>query len=370
VAEDLVPWRSPPKMSRSSTRSLAVGHCPGIKSNGLRSSWPSPRGSRLDHWPSAPNAIRRPSGGSAVATSARACPISWNHPNGPGDRPEFPPLQRAQIVQLACLEPIAKGLHITHWTSQDLARQAVEDGIVPAISDRTVQTILNQVDLQPHRTRYWRTSRIDAHFKERAEKILWCYTNAERLARRGFWVVCADEKPNFQVLERHPIRHSIPGSIAQREFDYTRHGTVNILVFLIVHSGRMEAACLDAKSAQRYVRELRAFRHRHRHLHGIYLIHDNDPTHTAAQTRDYLTNCSGWWRCRFTPVHASWLDEAELLLGAFGYHYLKRGSWRSRAEFIDYVGQAWPEYNRLYAHPFEWTWSSQRMRQWVKKHGL
>ena len=42
----------------------------------------------------------------------------------------FPPLQRAQIVQLACLEPIAKGLHITHWTSQDLARQAVAEGIV------------------------------------------------------------------------------------------------------------------------------------------------------------------------------------------------------------------------------------------------
>ena len=197
-------------------------------------------------------------------------------------------LQRAQIVQLACLEPVAKGLHITHWTSQDLARQAVEDGIVPAISDRTVQAILNQVDLQPHRTRYWRTSRIDTHFKERAEKILWCYANAERLARRGFWVVCADEKPNFQVLERHPIRHSIPGSIAQREFDYTRHGTVNILFFLIVHSGQMEAACFDAKSAEHYVQELRAFRHRHRHLRGVYLIHDNDPTHTAAKTRDYL----------------------------------------------------------------------------------
>jgi hypothetical protein len=271
---------------------------------------------------------------------------------------------------LACLEPVAKGLHITHWTSQDLARQAVQDGIVSAISDRTVQAILDDVDLQPHRTRYWRTSRIDAEFKRRAEKILWCYTNAEQLARRGFWVVCADEKPNFQVLERHPIRHAIPGSIAQREFDYTRHGTVNILVFLIVHSGRMEAVCFDSKSADRYVRELRAFRRRHRHLRGIYLIHDNDPTHTAAKTSAYLTDCSDWWRSRFTPVHASWLDEAELLLGAFGYHYLKRGSWRSRDEFIDYVGQAWPEYNRLYAHPFEWTWSSQKMRQWVAKHGL
>ena len=196
----------------------------------------------------------------------RACPTSWNHPNGLGDRPGFPPCNvHRSLIRPACMK-VAKGLHITHWTSQDLARQAVEDGIVPAISDRTVQAILNQVDLQPHRTRYWRTSRIDTHFKERAEKILWCYANAERLARRGFWVVCADEKPNFQVLERHPIRHSIPGSIAQREFDYTRHGTVNILFFLIVHSGQMEAACFDAKSAEHYVQELRAFRHRHRHL--------------------------------------------------------------------------------------------------------
>lgn len=370
VAEDRVPWRSPTAMSRSSNRSLAVGHCPGIRSNAPGSSWPSPRGSRSGRSPSAPNAIRRPSGGSAAATRPRACPTSCDRHNGPGDRPGFPPLQRAQIVQLACLEPIAKGLHITHWTSQDLARQAVEDGIVPAISARTVQMILDRVDLQPHRTRYWRTSRVDARFKERAEKILWCYAQAERLARRGIWVVCADEKPNFQVLERTPTRQSVRGSIGQREFDYTRHGTVNILVFLIVHSGRMEAACFDSKSAGRYVQELEAFRDRHRHLRGIYLIHDNDPTHTAAKTRDYLAGGSGWWRSRFSPVRASWLDQAELLLGAFGYHYLKRGSWRSRAEFIAYVGRAWPEYNRLYAHPFEWTWSGQQMRKWVEKHGL
>src|SRR5437762_5205881 len=162
-------------MSRSSNRLLGVGHCPGIKSNGPRSSWPSPRGSRSERWPSAPNAIRRPSGGSAAATKTGACPICWKLPNGPGDRLGFPPLQRAQIVQLACLEPVAKGLHITHWTSQDLARQAIADGIVQTISPRTVRQILHNVDLQPHRTRYWKTARLDAEFKARAEKVLWCY---------------------------------------------------------------------------------------------------------------------------------------------------------------------------------------------------
>jgi transposase len=45
-------------------------------------------------------------------------------------RPQEISPPRAQIVELACLESIAEGLHIIHWTSEDLARQAVIDGIV------------------------------------------------------------------------------------------------------------------------------------------------------------------------------------------------------------------------------------------------
>jgi hypothetical protein len=280
----------------------------------------------------------------------------------------FPPLQRAQIVELACLEPVAEGLHITHWTSEDLARQAVADGIVDAISPRTVQRILHDVDLQPHRTRYWRTTRVDARFKERAEKVLWCYGNAERLARQGIWTVAVDEVPNFQVLERDPIRRAVPGSIEQQEFEYTRHGTVNLLLFLIVHTGRMEVAVEATKDAEHYIQELRAFRRRHRGLQGVFLIQDNDPSHTSGDTERYWSGAGGWWRPRFTPAHASWLNQAELLVGAFGCHYLKRASWSSREEFIPHVLASGPEYNHRYAHPFEWTWTNQQMRQWFAKH--
>ncbi len=280
----------------------------------------------------------------------------------------FPPLQRAQIVELACLEPIAEGLHITHWTSMDLARQAVADGIVDAISPRTVQRILHKVDLQPHRTRYWRTARLDAQFKERAEKVLWCYGNAERLACQGLWTVAVDEMPNLQVLERSPIRRAIPGFIERQEFEYTRHGTVNLLLFLIVHTGRMEIAVEATKDAEHYIRELKAFRRRHRGLKGVFLIQDGDPSHTAGDTAAYWSGCRNWWRPRFTPAHASWLNQAELLTGAFGYRYLKRSSWTSREEFIEHVLASAPEYNRLYAHPFEWTWTNQQMRQWFTKH--
>jgi transposase len=283
-------------------------------------------------------------------------------PRRSGHPDRISPLQRAQIVQLACLEPVAKGLHITHWTSEDLARQAVLDGIVPAVSDRTIRRILNEVDLQPHRTRYWRTARLDVRFKERAEKVLWCYANTERLAKRGIWIICTGEMPNKQ------IRRAIPGSIEQQEFEYTRHGTVNILTFLIVHTGEMEAVCLGANDADHYIPELERFRREHRKLRGVFLIHDGGASHIAAKTTASLAGCHGWWRPRLTPAHASWLNRGELLNNAFGYHYLKRGSWASREEYIAHVAASWPEYNRLYAHPFEWTWTNQKMRLWFAEH--
>lgn len=276
-------------------------------------------------------------------------------------------MQRAQVVQLACLEPIAKGLHITHWSSAALARQAVAEGIVASISARSVRRLLQEVDLQPHRARYWKTSRLDAQFKRRAEQVLWCYANARRLARRGYWVVCVDEMPNLQALERTPIRRAVPGSIERQEFEYTRHGTVNLLTFLVVHSGRMEADCPVRKDAAHYIDSLRRFRRRHRHLRGVFVIQDNDSSHTARATTRYWNN-QHWWRPRFTPAHASWLNQAELLNHAFGLRYLQRHSWGSRQELIDHLHAAWPEYNRLYAHPFEWTWTNQQMRQWFEKH--
>ena len=278
------------------------------------------------------------------------------------------PVQRAQIVELACLEPVARGLHITHWSSDDLARQAVADGIVASVSPRTVRDILADVDLQPHRTRYWKTPRLDERFKERAEQVLWCYANAARLAEAGTWVVCVDEIPTFQVLEREPIRRAVPGSIEQREFDYVRHGTVNMLVFLVVHSGLMELAFLEKNDGEHYLPELELFRRHHKELHGVYLIQDGGPSHVAGGTRRHFAKSRGWWKARYTPANASWLNQAEILIHAFKHYYLKRGSWKSQQELKTHVMASWPEYNHRYAHPFEWTWTNHKMRQWFAKH--
>ncbi len=281
---------------------------------------------------------------------------------------QITPVQRAQIVELACLEPIAKGLHITHWSSEDLARQAVADGIVSSVSPATVRRLLRDVDLQPHRTRYWKTARLDARFEERAAQVLWCYGNAEQLAEQGIWVVCVDEIPTFQVLERNPIRRAIPGSMEQQEFDYTRHGTVNMLVFLVVHSGLMELAFLEKNDSEHYIPELELFRQHHKELQGVFLIQDGGPSHTAGLTQRYFARHPGWWKPRYTPANASWLNQAEILIHVFKYYYLRRASWETKQEFRTHAMASWPEYNHRYAHPFEWTWTSHKMRQWFAKH--
>jgi hypothetical protein len=267
------------------------------------------------------------------------------------------------------LEPVARGLHITHWSSQDLARQAVNDGIIEQISARSVRRILREVDLQPHRTRYWKTGRLDEVFKSRSEHVLWCYANANRLLEKDILVVCIDEMPNLQVLERHPIRRAIPGAIEHLEFEYIRHGTVNVVMFLNVATGLMYACCPPRKNAKHYIDALEQFRQHHDAFRGAFLIQDGDSTHTAAATTEYFRT-HPWWRPRFTPAHASWLNQAELLNHAFRHRYLKRRSWRSPQEMIEHIQVAWPEYNALYAHPFEWTWTNQKMRQWFAKHAI
>ena len=90
--------------------------------------------------------------------------------------------------------------------------------------------------------------------------------------------------------------------------------------------------------------------------------------HIAGSTAGYWSGCDGWWRPRFTPAHASWLNQAEPLIGAFAYHYLKRGSWASRQDFIEHVRASGPEYNQRYARPFNWTWTNDQMRKWFAKH--
>lgn len=52
--------------------------------------------------------------------------------------------QGCAIIALACERPEACGVPITHWSTTELARAAVERGIVPSLSPRSVGRLLKR----------------------------------------------------------------------------------------------------------------------------------------------------------------------------------------------------------------------------------
>jgi len=56
----------------------------------------------------------------------------------------FCPEQVTDIIALACEDPSASGLPVTHWTPPELAREAVKRGIVKSISPRQVDRFLKR----------------------------------------------------------------------------------------------------------------------------------------------------------------------------------------------------------------------------------
>jgi len=287
--------------------------------------------------------------------------------SGAGDRPRFPPLERVRIERVACTDPGAYGLHLTHWDCRSLQQIVVEQQIVSSIHFTTVARILQAAELQPHRSRYWKTATIDEHFTSLAAQILWCYERVWWLHQRGEVVICLDEKPNIQVLERltQPMRR---GQINRREFEYVRHGTVNLLVAFNVYDGRMWGCCLDRNDHDHFLWGLRQIARRYRNARRVHLIMDNGSSHIDHHTRAYFA-AQPRLRALYTPAHASWLNQAELLLRAFTAKYLKRYDAASRQSLIEHLDASWPEYNERYAHPFEWSWTRRQMYAWAEHKG-
>jgi hypothetical protein len=100
----------------------------------------------------------------------------------------------------------------------------------------------------------------------------------------------------------------------------------------------------------------------------VHLIWDGGPSHVSAETAAFLRDYAPHVRVLRTPAHASWLNQGELLLRAFSARYLVRGDWASRVHLTDHLEASWREYNRLYAHPFAWSWTRRDLHRWLDRH--
>jgi len=277
----------------------------------------------------------------------------------------FPPRQRKQIEQLACKAPTTVGWHLPYWSLRSLEQAAVEQEIATHIDHATIAKILVAAKLQPHRFRYWKTTIWDEDAIARTLKILWYYERIAALWQRGEVIIALDEKPNIQILERAAVTQPMrAGQIERQEFDYHRHGIVNLLVGLTLSTGRMRAECLDKNDGEHFRPTVRRLLHPFSWARRIHLVMDNGASHTSEDTLAFFADLAPRVHVLFTPPNASWLNQAELLLQAFN-RYLERGSWATRAAMISHLLASRLEYNERFAHPFDWNWTCRDFRYWL-----
>ena len=200
----------------------------------------------------------------------------------------------------------------------------------------------------------------------RALKILWYYERIKSLWQKREVILAVDEKPNLQVLERAaPKQRMRPGQIERQEFDYHRHGTINLLVGLTLYTGRMWAECLDKNDGEHFRPAMRRLLHPDSWAHRIHLISDNGSSHISGDTTEFFERLAPRVHVLLTPANASWLNQAEALLESFDERYLLRGAWCSRLALIQHILNSTQDYNQHFAHPFDWQWSCRDFRYWL-----
>ena len=119
-------------------------------------------------------------------------------------------------------------------------------------------------EIHPHLIRYWLHSseKTDSPetFAEKVNEICIVYHEAETVHENGGHTISVDEMTGIQALEhKYPDKPVIPGKAAHMEFEYIRHGTVSLIGFFDVATGRMEKPYLNSTRTEKdFVEAIRA----------------------------------------------------------------------------------------------------------------
>jgi|SRR6516225_189592 len=258
--------------------------------------------------------------------------------------------QRLELLALAC-EPAELQGRATP-TLDELVDRAVQRGVVKQISRSHLQRILQAGDLRPHRVRQWLHS-PDPQFRQKVNEICALY----RRAPKGSVVLSIDEKTGIQAIERkHADREPQPGRARRREFEYIRHGTQALIAALDVHSGRVIGSCSDRRTQA----DLVAFMEQVALAHPkgrVHIVWDNLNTHRAqAVWDDFNARHGSRFVFHFTPLHASWVNQIELLFGIYSRRVLRHASHSSIAQLRERTEAFMAQRNQA-PQPFKWTFA-------------
>ena len=202
----------------------------------------------------------------------------------------------------------------------------------------------------------WLTSQDD-EFRSKRDDVLRVYHQTP--AREH--VVCVDEKPGMQALERRCVdKPMTPGMPVRREFEYIRHGTQVLMGAFDVRTGKLFGFVEDRRGTEVFVALLD-------HIELCYpegkghIVCDNLSDHDNEDVREWFEEHPRW-KQHFTPKHASWLNQIEIAFSILARRVLRRGSFVSVQELREKIYEYILWHNEQTA-AIEWTYQSKSRRK-------
>jgi DDE superfamily endonuclease len=284
-------------------------------------------------------------------------------------RAVFPPEEVAQVKAIACELPKDQGVPISRFSRAELHRFVVERGVSEA-SASTIGRWLAEDAIKPWQYRSWIFPR-DPDFLEKAGRVLDLYQGRwqGKLLEPGDMVICADAKPSIQARRRiHPTAPPAPAGGLLVEHEYERLGAITYLDAWDVRRGRVMGrtersggiAAFDRLVWQIMTKEP------YRSARRVFWIVDNGSDHRGKAS---IKRLQKRWRNLIlvhTPVHASWLNQAEIYHSIIQRKVLAPNDFADTAEVARTLNAFEHHYNQI-AQPFEWNFTKQDLAELLER---
>lgn len=281
---------------------------------------------------------------------------------GRGRNAEITDEEKAWIINIACQKPIDFGYAAETWTYAKLTShinktaEAAGYTRLSTIHKSTVNTILDEADIKPHKITYYCENR-DPDFDSKMHNVLLVYKQLEmQFDESGkliisedapIHVLSYDEKPGIQAIattsddlmpdEKHPT--------INRDYEYKRLGTLSLLAAIDLQTGEAIPLVRDKHSSTEYIEFLKLLDDKYPKGDKIRIVLDNLKVHTSEATRKYLATVPGRFEFVFTPKHGSWLNMVEGFFSKMTRQMLRGIRVKSKEELTNRIYRYFAEIN-------------------------
>ena len=231
----------------------------------------------------------------------------------------------------------------TVWTARLIVKEFGD------VSIHHVWRIFSKHGIHLQRRHSWCIS-TDSEFATKAADVVGLYLASPENAV----VLCVDEKPAIQALERAQGYLRLPNGRALTGFshNYKRHGTTTLFAALEVATGMVRAGHYSRRRRREFLDFMNSVVSQYPPEQELHVILDNLNTHKPKHDQWLVRHKNVHFH--FTPTRASWLNQVEVWFSILTRRVLRNGSFTSPRQVREAINRFLEAYNQD-AAPFEWT---------------